>query len=99
MAESMQGLKRTHQCGHLTPAEVGQEVNLMGWVNTRREMVHRLSNGRIGYIHVPNTAQDFFPKLRESDKGSFYVQIEGSRCRSEDLVRTGYPLPLKKAPA
>jgi tricorn protease len=27
-------------------------------VDTRREMVDRLSGGRIGYIHVPNTAQD-----------------------------------------
>ncbi|HSV88643.1 MAG TPA: S41 family peptidase [Bacteroidales bacterium] len=34
------------------------ELKYLDWVNSRREMVHRLSNGRIGYIHVPNTAQD-----------------------------------------
>ncbi len=28
------------------------------WVASRRAMVDRLSNGRIGYIHVPNTSQD-----------------------------------------
>jgi len=28
------------------------------WVNQRREMVEKLSNGRIGYIHVPNTAYE-----------------------------------------
>ena len=33
-----------------------QELRYMDWVNRRREMVDRLSNGRIGYIHVPNTA-------------------------------------------
>ena len=36
------------------------ELNLRyaDWVNTRRAMVDRLSGGRIGYIHVPNTAVD-----------------------------------------
>ena len=33
-----------------------QELRYMEWVNQRREMVDRLSDGRIGYIHVPNTA-------------------------------------------
>ncbi|MEO8010272.1 MAG: PDZ domain-containing protein [Dokdonella sp.] len=28
------------------------------WVASRRSLVDRLSNGRIGYIHVPNTSQD-----------------------------------------
>ncbi len=28
------------------------------WVAQRRALVDRLSNGRIGYIHVPNTSQD-----------------------------------------
>ncbi len=36
------------------------ELNLRyaDWVATRRAMVDRLSNGRIGYIHLPNTAVD-----------------------------------------
>ncbi|RNC64730.1 S41 family peptidase [Proteiniphilum sp. X52] len=33
-----------------------QELRYMDWVNQRREMVDRLSDGKIGYIHVPNTA-------------------------------------------
>ena len=32
------------------------ELRYMDWVRERREMVDELSNGRIGYIHVPNTA-------------------------------------------
>lgn len=32
------------------------ELRYLDWVNQRREMVERLSGGRIGYIHVPNTA-------------------------------------------
>lgn len=33
-----------------------QELRYLDWVNQRREMVERLSDGKIGYIHVPNTA-------------------------------------------
>jgi tricorn protease len=32
------------------------ELRYLDWVRSRRAMVDRLSNGRIGYIHVPNTA-------------------------------------------
>ena len=32
-------------------------LRYLDWVNARRTLVDRLSNGRIGYIHVPNTAQ------------------------------------------
>ncbi|RZT95426.1 tricorn protease [Ancylomarina subtilis] len=37
---------------------IASELELMylNWVNERREMVDRLSDGKIGYIHVPNTA-------------------------------------------
>lgn len=33
-----------------------QELRYLDWVNSRRSLVDKLSNGRIGYIHVPNTA-------------------------------------------
>ncbi len=33
-----------------------QELRYLNWVNERREMVDKLSDGKIGYIHVPNTA-------------------------------------------
>jgi len=37
---------------------VSGETNLryMDWVQSRREMVEKLSNGRVGYVHLPNTA-------------------------------------------
>lgn len=34
------------------------ELKYLDWVESRRAMVDELSGGRIGYIHVPNTAQD-----------------------------------------
>ena len=36
MAESMQGLKRTHRCGELSVANVGETVTIMGWVQKNR---------------------------------------------------------------
>lgn len=36
MAESMQGLKRTHRCAEVTKADIGQSVTLMGWVQKAR---------------------------------------------------------------
>jgi tricorn protease len=38
------------------------------WVNQRRELVDKLSNGRIGYIHVPNTS---FEGNRELHRGLY----------------------------
>jgi len=39
---------------------VKSELGLMylDWVRSRRDMVDRLSGGRIGYLHVPDTARD-----------------------------------------
>lgn len=36
MAESMNGLKRTHRCTEVTKAEIGSTVTLMGWVQKSR---------------------------------------------------------------
>ncbi|MDD2550544.1 MAG: PDZ domain-containing protein [Bacteroidales bacterium] len=38
------------------PIACEQELMYLDWVNSRREMVDKLSGGRIGYMHVPNTA-------------------------------------------
>lgn len=41
----------------IVPVSSEQELFYFNWVNERRQMVDKLSNGRIGYIHVPNTAE------------------------------------------
>lgn len=42
------------------------ELRYLDWVQSRRKMVDELSGGRIGYIHVPNTAVE---GSRELNKG------------------------------
>jgi len=44
------------------------ELKYLNWVNERRAMVEELSDGRIGYIHVPNTA---FEGNRELHRGMY----------------------------
>ena len=36
MAESMNGLKRSHRCGELSLSNVGETVTVMGWVAKQR---------------------------------------------------------------
>ncbi len=36
MAESMQGLKRSHRCAELSKASIGETVTVMGWVQKNR---------------------------------------------------------------
>ena len=38
---------RSHNCGQVTDALIGQEVTLSGWVNRRRD-----HGGEIGRAHV-----------------------------------------------
>jgi len=59
---------------------IKQEFDLrtLDWVNTRRQMVDKLSGGRIGYIFVPNTAVEGNRELFKgvysySDKDAFII--------------------------
>ena len=42
----------------IKPIKSELELMYLTWVNERRAMVDRLSGGKIGYIHAPNTAVD-----------------------------------------
>ncbi len=56
---------------------IASEIQLMyiDWVRSRSEMVDRLSGGRIGYIHVPNTAVE---GNRELFKGMYALRTKAA---------------------
>lgn len=41
---------------HAKPIASESQLRYLNWVNERRAMVDQLSGGRIGYVHLPNTA-------------------------------------------
>lgn len=52
----------------IKPIKSELELMYLTWVNERRAMVEKLSGGRIGYIHAPNTA---FEGNRELFRGMY----------------------------
>jgi tricorn protease len=60
----------------IKPIKNEQKLLYLDWIESTRKMVDRLSNGRIAYIHIPNTAvegnREFFKGLYAySDKEAF----------------------------
>lgn len=53
MAESMQGLKRTHRCGELSAANAGEKVTIMGWVQKNR------NKGGLVFVDVRDRSESF----------------------------------------
>ena len=70
---------------------IARETNLryLQWVAERREMVERLSNGRIGYIHLPNTASQGNRELRKN----FYPQAHKDALIFDDRYNGGGFIP------
>ena len=61
------------------PISYGEQSNLLykRWVEQRRQMVDKLSNGRIGYVHVRGMNSESFRTV--------YSELLG-RCRNKDAV-------------
>jgi tricorn protease len=70
---------------------VKRETNLryLEWVQSRRDYVTRASNGRIGYIHLPNTGAE---GNRELVKG-FYPQVDKDALIIDDRYNGGGFIP------
>jgi tricorn protease len=70
---------------------VAKETNLryLDWVQSRQAMVDKLSGGRIGYIHLPNTAQE---GNRELFKG-FFPQSSKEALIIDDRYNGGGFIP------
>ena len=82
---------RSHYCGLVTEALLGQNVTLCGWVNRRRDhggVIFVDVRDREGYVQVvcdPDRADMF--KVAEGVRNEFCVQIKGLvRARPEGTV-------------
>jgi aspartyl-tRNA synthetase len=82
---------RTHYCGLVTQALIGQEVTLCGWVNRRRDhggVIFVDLRDREGYVQVvcdPDRAETF--ATAEGIRNEFCIQVVGLvRARPEGTV-------------
>ncbi len=73
----------------IKPVESELELKYFNWVEERRAMVDRLSGGKIGYIHVPNTAIE---GNRELHRG-MYAQHNKAALIIDDRYNGGGFIP------
>jgi aspartyl-tRNA synthetase len=82
MTESMQGIKRTHYCGEIGEANVGQEVVVNGWVQRRRDhgsLIFLDLRDRTGLVQVvldSQNAAEVFAKA-EQVRSEYVLAVRG----------------------
>ncbi|MCK6570246.1 OB-fold nucleic acid binding domain-containing protein, partial [Myxococcota bacterium] len=78
----MTELKRTHRCGDLRAAHVGEEVVLFGWVQSRRDhggviFVDLRDRGGITQVFFDPQLTAEGHKLAESMRSEFCIGVRG----------------------
>ena len=58
----------------IKPISMGREADLLEarWVKQRAEMVDKLSNGQLGYVHLPSRGDDSFRNIYSEIMGRYY---------------------------
>ena len=79
MAESMQGLKRTHRCAELTAANVGETVTIMGWVQKIR------NKGGLVFVDVRDRS-GIIQVVFEEGKSDVQLIEKAAKLRAEFVV-------------
>lgn len=79
MAESMKGLKRSHRCGEVSNALIGQTVTVMGWVQKQR------NKGGIIFVDLRDRSGILQVIFEESECGSEAFE-KATKLRSEFVV-------------
>ena len=87
MAELLQGWKRTHRVGELTAEQIGQEVTLMGWAGTWRNLGALIFIGlrdRSGLMQVVFNEADLSKEvfeLAETIRSEYVIAVKGTLAR------------------
>lgn len=79
MAESMQGLKRTHRCAELSTANVGETATVMGWVQKMR------NKGGLVFVDVRDRS-GIIQVVFEEGKADAGLLEKASKLRAEFVV-------------
>ncbi len=79
MAESMQGLKRTHRCAELSAANTGETVTIMGWVQKNR------NKGGLVFVDVRDRS-GIIQAVFEEGKTDAELIEKAARLRAEFVV-------------
>jgi aspartyl-tRNA synthetase len=87
---------RSHYCGELNQAHIGEEVRLCGWVHRRRDhggvifLDLRDRDGITQVVYDPDTVESF--AIAEGVRNEFVVQVTGKvRARPEGTVNLDMP--------
>ena len=79
MAESMQGLKRTHRCAELSGANVGETVTIMGWVQKNR------NKGGLVFVDVRDRSGIIQVVFEEGKQDAALIE-KAAKLRAEYVV-------------
>ena len=92
MAESMQGLKRSHRCTEVSSANIGEVVTVMGWVQKRRNL------GRLIFVDLRDRSGLLQIVFDENDvkaegfakagtlRSEYVIAVEGKVTKREGAV-------------
>ena len=84
MAESMQGLHRSHRCTEVSNANIGEKVTVMGWVQKRRNLGSlifvdlRDRSGILQIVFDEENVEQRALKRQERFRSEFVIAVEGT---------------------
>lgn len=100
MSEFMQGWKRTDYCTNFTTEDMGKDVTLMGWVQTRRDLGAlifvdlRDRTGLMQVVFDESMMESDFSKA-ESLRSEFVIAVKGQIVkRDEETINENLPTGL-----
>ncbi len=83
MVKGVSNMIRTHQCGTLTKAHIGQEVTLNGWVQRRRDLGGvifidlRDRSGMVQIVFNPDFSSEDVFKAADKSRNEYVLAVKG----------------------
>ena len=87
MSESMTGMKRSHYCGEITEAHIGQTVTVMGWVNKQRDLpnvIFLVLRDRTGLFQIAVGKETSYYQTAKNIRGEYVIAATGTVIAREN---------------